>query len=453
MDNIIGRVVAVAGSQMTATLEVDALTEDPVRIGAMVKVRSAHLDVIGTIGTINAEGGGSAPRSLIVVDLLGEIVPMAEGRPQFNRGVTHYPVAGTPVRAAMDADLTAVYTRPSVTNVSIGTLYHDPRRSAFVVVDELLAKNFAVLGATGSGKSCAVTLLLLAILTEHKHAHIVLLDPHNEYGKALGDLAEIVNVDNLQLPFWLLDFEEAVGVLVRGGTAQEQEAQAIILKDAITAARRRFAVEDLTAASVTVDTPVPYKASDLLRLIDEAMGKLDNPDSSAPYLRLRTRLDSLRYDRRFGFMFSDWLVTRDTLAQILGRLLRIPVGDKPLTIIDLSGIPTEIADVVVAMLCRLIFDFRLVVRSRADAAHLAGLRGGSPLCPGISRCRFRGGQPGDYPARSRRTQIRHLSCPDHPAAFGAVVSGAVAMRFSPCDWGITSISASWRRRCRMRRAE
>src|SRR6202035_5737530 len=109
----------------------------------------------------------------------------------------------------------------------------------FVVVDELLAKNFAVLGSTGSGKSCAVTLLLLAILTEHKHAHIVLLDPHNEYGKALGDFAEIVNVDNLQLPFWLLDFEEAVGVLVRGGTAQEQETQAIILKDAITAARRR----------------------------------------------------------------------------------------------------------------------------------------------------------------------------------------------------------------------
>jgi hypothetical protein len=99
MDNTIGRVVAVAGSQMTATLEVDALTEDPVRIGAMVKVRSAHLDVIGTIGTINAEGDGSAPRSLIVVDLLGEIVPTAEGRPQFSRGVTHYPVAGTPVRA------------------------------------------------------------------------------------------------------------------------------------------------------------------------------------------------------------------------------------------------------------------------------------------------------------------------------------------------------------------
>ena len=62
------------------------------------------------------------------------------------------------------------------------------------------------------------------------------------YGKALGDLAEIVNVDNLQLPFWLLDFEEAVGILVHGGRAG-QEAQAIILKDAIAGARRRFAGE------------------------------------------------------------------------------------------------------------------------------------------------------------------------------------------------------------------
>src|SRR5436305_5272877 len=68
-------------------------------------------------------------------------------------------------------------------------------------------------------------------------AHIILIDPHNEYGRAFGRTAEVVNIDNLQLPFWLFDFEEAVGILVRGGTAQEQEAQALILKDAITRAR------------------------------------------------------------------------------------------------------------------------------------------------------------------------------------------------------------------------
>src|ERR1700730_14700895 len=112
-------------------------------------------------------------------------------------------------------------------------------------------------------------------------------------------------------------------------------------------------------AAITVDTPVPYRASDLLRFLDEAMGKLENPDTSAPYLRLRTRLDSLRNARRFGSMFPEGLVSRDTLSQIVSRLLRIPVCGKPLTIIDLSGIPSEIADVVVSLSCRLTFDFAL----------------------------------------------------------------------------------------------
>ena len=162
---------------------------------------------------------------------------------------------------------------------------------AFVLINELLRKHFAVVGTTGSGKSCAVTLLLSALVSECPMAHVVLIDPHNEYSRAFGKQAEIVNVDNLQLPFWLFDFEEAVGILVRGGTAQEQEAQAIILKDAMIRARRRYAGENHAAASLTVDTPTPFRISDLVRFIDEAMGKLDKPDSSTPYLRLKMRLE------------------------------------------------------------------------------------------------------------------------------------------------------------------
>ena len=143
----------------------------------------------------------------------------------------------------------------------------------------MLAKNFAVLGSTGSGKSCGVALILSAVLAGHPHAHIVVLDPHNEYATAFGDLAEIVDVDNLQLPLWLLDFEEAAGVLIRGGTAQEQEAQSIILKEAITRARRHYANKGLAALSITVDTPTPAflaksrcDRSLLLRNVDRCSG-------------------------------------------------------------------------------------------------------------------------------------------------------------------------------------
>lgn len=359
MDDTLGRVVTVSGSQMRAALTADHFSEDSIRIGAMIKARSGDLEVVGTISATEVESHGCPARNLLVVDLLGEIAPSAEGTAQFHRGVSRHPIPGAPVRAATDADLAAVYTRPSVSNVSIGSLYHDAARPAFVLIDELLAKNFAVLGATGSGKSCAVTLMLSAILTDHANAHIVVLDPHNEYARAFGELAEVVGVDDLQLPLWLFDFEEAVGILVRGGTVQEQEAQTIILKDAVTRARRRHSSDGSIAALITVDTPVPFGAADLIRFIDEAMGKLDNPDTSAPYLRLRNRIESLRHDRRFAFLFSDSLAIRDTLSRIVGRLLRIPVNGKPLTIIDLSGIPTEIVDVVVSLVCRLTFDFAL----------------------------------------------------------------------------------------------
>jgi DNA helicase HerA-like ATPase len=354
MNDILGRVVAVSGSQIRAEVTADRFAEASVRIGSMLKVRSADLDVVGTISAAELD---SAARIVLIVDLLGEIVPSSEGQGQFHRGVSCHPVPGAPVRAANAADLAAIYTRPSASNVGIGSLYHDPAQPAFVLIDELLAKNFAVLGATGSGKSCAVTLMLSAVLADHPNAHIIVLDPHNEYASAFKERAELFNVDNLLLPLWLLDFEEAVSVLVRGGTVQEQETQAIILKDAIIRARRRHWND--AATSITVDTPLPFAAADLLRFIDEAMGKLDNPNTSAPYLRLKTRLESLRTDRRYAFLFSDSVAVRDNLSRIIGRLLRIPVDGKPLTIIDLSGVPSEITDVVVSLVCRLTFNFAL----------------------------------------------------------------------------------------------
>jgi uncharacterized protein len=357
MDDIIGHVVAVSGSQMRVGVKANSLIEASIRIGSMIKAANGDLQAVGTISAAELDRNGSETRILLISDLLGEFVSSPRGPAEFHRGVSCHPNPGAPVRAATAADLTAVYSRPSSSNVRIGTLYHDPARPAYLLIDELLAKNFAILGATGSGKSCALTLILTAILADHPGGHIIVLDPHNEYASAFGGLAEVLSVDNLQLPLWLLDFEEVVGVLVRGGTVQDQETQAIILKDAITRARRRHWSDAATA--ITVDTPVPFAAADLLRFIDEAMGKLDNPNTSAPYLRLRTRLESLRTDRRYAFLFSDSVAIRDNLSQIVGRLLRIPVDGRPLTIIDLSGVPSEITDVLVSLVCRLTFNFAL----------------------------------------------------------------------------------------------
>ncbi len=361
MEETLGHVVSVAGSEMTVAVDEKRATDSAVRLGATLKVRCADNDVLGSIRSVQANGSTQAHR-VLTVDLLGEIRGAARKDGTFKRGVTHYPVSGAAVHPATNADLKRVYSQPSPSSIRIGTLADDAEQPVLLSMNDLLAKHFAVLGATGSGKSCAVALILYAILKDCPHAHIMLLDPHNEYSAAFGELADIVNVDNLDLPFWLFDFEEAVRVVVRGGTVEEQEAQAIILKDAITRARRNYAGDSPEAYSISVDTPVPFRVYDLLRFIDEAMGRVNKADSAAPYLRLRARLESLRDDRRYGFMFSDSLSDRDSLSAVVGHLLRIPTGGKPLTIVDMSGVPSEIGDVIVSLACRIMFDFTLWAR-------------------------------------------------------------------------------------------
>lgn len=353
----LGSVLSVTGATMTASLDIDPDASGGARIGSVVKVEMPGRSVIAVVSSFSFLDG-TPPRRVLAADLLGELVAGTDGARRFRRGVSRFPVAGATVFTAAEPDIAAIYTEPAAPYVRVGTLHHDPARPAYVLTNQLLATHFAVLGTTGSGKSCAVTLILRAVLDAHPNAHIVLLDPHNEYGSAFGAVAETINIDNLQLPFWLLDHAEAVEALVRGGTPEEQQSQAAILKDAIVYARRKFAGDAASSAWITVDTTVPYRIGDVIHALDDAMGKLDKPDSSAPYLRLKTRLESLGNDRRFAFMFSR-VVTRDVLGSVIGRLLRMPVSGRPITIIDLSGVPSEIIEVVVSLICRITFDFAL----------------------------------------------------------------------------------------------
>ena len=63
----------------------------------------------------------------------------------------------------------------------------------------------------------------------------------------------------------------------------------------------------------------------------------------------------MKADPRYGFIFSGMLVA-DTMADTLARLLRFPGDGRPISVVDLSGAPSEITGVVVSLLARMIFD-------------------------------------------------------------------------------------------------
>ena len=293
-----------------------------------------------------------------IIEMLGEAIGSPDqpvGRP-FQRGVSTYPVLGDAIRTTPPLELAQVYARPMESNLPIGAIFQDDSLPAYVLTDELLGKHFGVLGTTGSGKSCTVALILHRLLEEYPNGHIVLLDPHNEYMQSFGELAEPLNPDTIHLPYWLLNFDEIRAVLV-GKDHDDAHTQALILRRIILLAKQKLAAEQSAeSASMTIDTPVPYRLGDMMAMLDEEAGRLDNPEASTPYMRLKSRLESLQGDRRFNFMFSGLLV-RDSLADIVSQIIRVPVAGKPISIVDLSGVPSDVVDVVVSVMCRLIFDF------------------------------------------------------------------------------------------------
>jgi DNA helicase HerA-like ATPase len=354
----IGRVISVAGPLVWGMIEEEAAST--VEIGAVVRLQGPHARSFGVITTLKNDGrrGAEDDRRLIEIRLLGEILNAGPHRWRFQRGVSSHPALDSAIHAASREELCAIYARPEAPTVRLGTLKHASDLPAFAITDNLLGKHFAVLGTTGAGKSCAVTVILRAILDAHPYGHVIMLDPHNEYHCGFAERAELLDPSNLKLPYWLLNFEEIAAVLVNQDSPAQAYAEGAILRNAILQARRAYVGPHQQTEHLTVDTPVPYRLSDLVRIINEAMGAFNKPESSAPYQHLINRIEAVSTDKRYEFMFSR-LTVHDTMAQVLSRILRIPVEGKPITIIDISGVPSEIVDVVVSVLCRLIFEFAL----------------------------------------------------------------------------------------------
>ena len=376
-DGSIGRIVSVTGAKAIVLLDggqphgAPTGVESP-EMGTLIAIDTGGTISLGLVTALSVPvpAHNSAEPELWIAELglVGELAPSESGEGlAFYRGVRSYPALGDRVRVATHEELGLAFATADDSKVRIGTIHQDSSIPAVVHTDDLLGKHFAILGSTGTGKSCTTALILRAILEKNPEAHIVLLDPHNEYSTSFGRLAEVITPHDLHLPFWLLTFEELVEVLLHDHKGRKAEVE--ILQELIPIAKAKYASGRSNGGGAslkrgpegsrfTVDTPVPYRISDLMAMIDDRMGRLENKHDLSPYKQIRSRIEMITQDPRYAFMFGH-LTVHDQMAAVLGRLFRVPVDGKPITILELTGLPAEIVNVVVSVLCRLTFDFAL----------------------------------------------------------------------------------------------
>ena len=367
----IGAVVDIGGGG--ARLEIDgvrlsALSSDPDpsvamsgQVGSQVKIECGKKWLLANVRSLKGSGSGDNKVSA-EIDFLGEgDEDQQTGRiVNFKRGITAYPIPGNRVFPVTGRDLKQMFSADERPHIEIGTVYPTQDVRGALYVDALLGKHFALLGSTGTGKSTSAALIMHRICELMPEGHIVMIDPHGEYSAAFKGYGELFNVDNLAMPYWLMNFEEHCEVFITTTGSDKQRDSDILAKCLLIARGKNRAAEGLT--KLTVDSPIPYTLSDLTMAISNEMGILNKAGDTAPYMRLKTKIEELKSDPRYQFMFSGMLVA-DTMTSFISKIFRLPAKGKPISIIDVSGVPSDIVSVVVAVMSRLVFDYAIWSRS------------------------------------------------------------------------------------------
>ncbi|MGB6118868.1 MAG: ATP-binding protein [Mesorhizobium sp.] len=331
-------------------------------VGRFISISLASGRTVGLVHDVKVEDGWQEDRDnriLVSVELIGEVRDREGKSPIFDRGITEYPHIGAIAHRIRQRDLAAVYQLGGQDTVAIGTLSQDAGLIAHIAMNRTLDRHFAVVGSTGVGKSTAVSLLLHKAVQSRPNLRVMILDPHNEFARAFGSSAQAIDIDTLDIPFWMFRLEELVEVIYRGREWVAEEVD--VLRDIIPLAKRHYSGGGVATlrmgdqSSFTADTPVPYRMADVLAIIDEKMGLLESRDLRPVYKTLRQRLDAAMRDPRFRFMFGARMV-EDNITSAIGRIFRVPMNGKPVACLQLAGAPPEVVNSVCSVIARLAFD-------------------------------------------------------------------------------------------------
>lgn len=371
----------------------------------------------------------ASDKRIIEADLLGEASwNQSSGELSFKRGVTSYPLPLQPALLLTQEETRALFesaesTRDEEINrfVSIGEYVGTNNVICRANVDTLFGQHCAILGSTGSGKSSAVAAVLRSVLevsfSENAVScpRIVIIDPHGEYSAAFPDHAKVyraydalaqgeVGASNLKLPYWLMSGDEFRSLVI-GKTEFEATTQANIIYKALAHARMvaagliESALEEipnpLPAGNVHCDEPVPKPGvaqSDIASFdrdlprpfsLEEFHAHIINRQAKRPgaggawtditasdfqkdFASLLNKFRALRGDARIHFMMEELHKDSPTLSDIFEQfLLTGEQNQECIKIVDISGLPNEVAGPLAGSIARLLFQYKLF-QSRAE---------------------------------------------------------------------------------------
>ena len=284
----------------------------------------------------------------------------------FERGTDVLPTINSSAFAVPPATIDSIYRQYAEGNFSLGYLSLIPDQQASINLDAFLARHGAILGQTGGGKSWTVASFLQKI-ARFPQSTVVLFDLHGEYASAFGEEADGISGADIELPYWLMNSEELLGLMVdrSESAAPNQIAK---FKQLLQAAKdSHLENQALGIERITIDTPVFFDFAQILsefrrldtEMVPGASGRPRQGPLYGQFTRLLMRVDSRLNDRRYDLIFHPvTYATSASMEDLFRRLLgERTTSRKKIVIIDLSPVPFDVRNSVISLIMRCLFDF------------------------------------------------------------------------------------------------
>lgn len=418
-----GEVIAVLPNKVK--IKVDDLNAfrgaEQLKVGSYIQIadnESSSIKLIAIIESFLIEVNDSGGRKyLIEANPLGTI---EDGT--FRRGGDSIALPPKEATKASSADIKAIYASGSKESkyerFCFAELAQSPKERIEVPVNgnKFFNKHFAIVGSTGSGKSHTTAKVLQNATQEKKsgfkglnNSHIVIFDIHSEYASAFPN-ANIITIDDLVLPYWLLNADELEELFLESGDNNNYN-QSSLLRNLIT---ENKILKNPEETKVYFDSPLKFDIDEILNSLQNLRKETKHSEddlnvqfvegaktfeseakkiqhyfskiytyssprreskdkghgiSKGAYCdgsidkfvsRLNTKINSPRLRQ---FLFGDRskeISFEDTLRQFLAYDYS-PEARKNsksnITIIDLSGVPFEVLSITVSLISRLLFDY------------------------------------------------------------------------------------------------
>ncbi|WP_405352014.1 ATP-binding protein [Nonlabens sp. Asnod3-H03] len=379
------------------------------QIGTFVKMPIGNISIYGIVSSVSNTPSKVDDNSIkqiigsrfLTVQLVGEKI----GDKDFEKGIGTYPTINDEVHLVIEKDLFEIYGQKDSDSIEIGKHSSSENLAVYVDIHKLILRHCAILGSTGSGKSNTTVSVLKSMLYDYNGSRIVLVDPHGEYASAFPEAKVFKINDNnnpLNIPFWLMNFDELAFFLVGAKPTDDQRPEYRLFRGMIEKFKKenynKLKAGNVDKDLITADSPIPFNVRKVwyemnwwlnasfdstkkdeqkrTTIYEEVEGDFNNlkrakftshqstTNANPPYVTKHTeyyayekKILSRIKDTRYDFLFNSGDYKDENSPKDLSDLLNEWIGsNEKLTILDLSGVPFEVLDITIGLITRFIYD-------------------------------------------------------------------------------------------------